>query len=83
MYVLDEIEGNKCYISQNANSWPWHKSLAHLNFDDLVKISPTEAVRGMPKLSKLVDKVCGSCLHGKQGRASYKSKIYQSTSQPL
>ena len=37
----------------------------------------------MPKLSKPADRICGSCLHGKQARASYKSKIYQSTSQPL
>ena len=64
VYVLNEIEGNKCYIRQNDNSWLWHKRLAHLNFDYLVKISRTEAVRGMPKLSKPVDRLCGSCFTG-------------------
>jgi len=70
VYVLDEIEGERCYLSQSDNSWLPHKRLAHLNFDNLVKISRTEAIRGLPKLSKPTDKLCSACQHGKQARAN-------------
>ena len=48
-----------------------------------MKISQTEAVRGMPKISKPVNKLCGSCQHGKHVRASFKEKVHQSTLHPL
>ena len=57
--------------------------LAHLSIDNIVKITQTEVVRGMPKVSKPVNKLCGSCQHGKQVRTNFKVKVYQSTSHPL
>ena len=37
----------------------------------------------MPKISKHVNKLCGSCQHGKHVRTKFKMKVYESTSQPL
>ena len=73
VYVLDEIEEEKCSIGQTNNNWFRHKRLGHLNFDNLVKINRIEAVKGD----------CESCQHGKQAKASFKSNMYQSTTKPL
>ena len=80
---MEEIEGERCFISQNDNSWLWHKRLSHLNFDNIVKISQTEVVRGMPKISKLVNKLCGSCQHENHVRTNFETKVYQAKSYPL
>ena len=70
-------------INQNDNSWLWNKTLGHLSFDNIVKISQREVVRGMPKFSKPVNRLCGSCQHGKHVRTKFNIKVYQSTSHPL
>ena len=83
VYVLDEIAGEKFSVGRSDNSWLWHKRPAHLNFDNWVKTGRTDAVRGMPRIPKPTNRLCGSCLHGKQVRTTFKPKIHQSTSQPL
>ena len=30
VYVLEEVEGERCLVSQHDNSWLWRKRLAHL-----------------------------------------------------
>ena len=63
-------------------SWLLNRSLGHLNFDNLVKISKKEAVRDLPKILKPLNSVCRHCQHGKQTRSNFKTKEHM-TSCPL
>ncbi|GKA09429.1 putative ribonuclease H-like domain-containing protein, partial [Tanacetum coccineum] len=61
----------------------WHRRLGHINFKTMNKQVKRNLVRGL--LSKLFenDQTCVACQKGKQHRASCKSKIVSSISQPL
>jgi hypothetical protein len=37
-------------MSQIDENWLWIRRMGHINFDNLVKVSNKEAVRGMSKL---------------------------------
>ena len=63
-------------------SWLWNRRLGHLNFDSIVKISKKEVVIDFPKIVKALNSVCKHCQHGKQTRASFKTKEHM-TSHPL
>ena len=60
----------------------WHKRLGHLSFDNLEKISAKEDVRDLPKIVAPLNAVCKHCQHGKQTRASFKTKEHM-TLHPL
>lgn len=62
-----------CLIAHIDESWLWHKRLCHVNFDCMVKISTTKAVRDLPKIVKPQNTVCKECQFGKQVRTSFKS----------
>ncbi|GJU30643.1 putative ribonuclease H-like domain-containing protein [Tanacetum coccineum] len=61
----------------------WHRRLGHINFKTMNKLVKGNLVRGLP--SKLFEnnQTCVACQKGKQHRASCKSKIVSSFSQPL
>ncbi|GJX27748.1 putative ribonuclease H-like domain-containing protein [Tanacetum coccineum] len=61
----------------------WHRRLGHINFKTMNKLVKGNLVRGLP--SKLFEKnqTCVACQNEKQHRASCKSKIVSSISQPL
>ncbi|GJY20622.1 putative ribonuclease H-like domain-containing protein [Tanacetum coccineum] len=61
----------------------WHRRLGHINFKTTNKLVKGNLVRGL--LLKLFenDQTCVACQKRKQHRASYKSKIVSSISQPL
>ena len=80
VYILENE--NQSYLSMVDESWLWHRRLGHLNFDNLVKISKKEIVRDLPKIIKPLNLVCRHCQHGKQTRASFKTKEHM-TSHPL
>ena len=52
IYVLSEIENEKCCLGKEDESWLWHKKMGHIHFDNLVKVSKREAVREMPQIAK-------------------------------
>ena len=81
VYILNKIQGDKCYISQTDESWLWHKQLGHTSFDKLINISKINVVRDIPKMCKPNQVVCGPCQHGKQTRTSHNKEF--STSKPL
>ena len=56
--------------------------MGHLNFDNLVRVSKKEVVRGLPKIVKPLNSVCRHCQHEKQTKASFKRKEHM-TSHPL
>jgi hypothetical protein len=56
--------------------------MGHINFENLVKLKKTQAIRDMARISKPTDTICKPCQHGKQRRVSFKTKEY-STSKSL
>lgn len=62
-----------CLITQIDESCLWHKRLCHVNFECIVKISSTKAVRDIPKIMKPYNPVCKECKMGKWVRTSFKS----------
>jgi hypothetical protein len=56
--------------------------MGHINFDNIVKVSNMESVRGMSKIIKPPIPICKNCQHGKQTKVRFKTKEY-STSKPL
>jgi hypothetical protein len=63
-------------------SWLWNKRMAHMNFNNLVKISTKQVVRDMPKNTKTTSTIFKQCQHGKKSRVNFKTKEY-ATSKPL
>ncbi|GKB11004.1 putative ribonuclease H-like domain-containing protein [Tanacetum coccineum] len=61
----------------------WHKRLGHINFKTINKLVKDKLVRGLPAKHFENDQTCVACLKGKQHKASRKSKIQNSISQPL
>ena len=80
VYILENEE--QCYMSQIDESMLWHRSMGHLNFENIVKISKKGVIRNLPKIIKPPNYVCRQCLHGKQTKASFNIKE-NTTSQPL
>ncbi|XP_024200625.1 uncharacterized protein LOC112203962 [Rosa chinensis] len=50
----------------------WHRRLGHVNYQDLLKLSTKQCVRGLPALSGRTDKIYGVCKIGKQARSPHK-----------
>nr|GEU29575.1 putative ribonuclease H-like domain-containing protein [Tanacetum cinerariifolium] len=67
----------------NDESNLWHRRLGHINFKTLNKLVKGNLVRGLP--SKIFENnyTCVACQKGKQHKASCKSKLVNSVSQPL
>ena len=61
----------------------WHQRLGHVNHNDLERLSRQELVRGLSKLEKPSNNVCGSCDKGKQIRVSHKNVDQYVTNRPL
>ncbi|GJY76466.1 ribonuclease H-like domain-containing protein [Tanacetum coccineum] len=61
----------------------WHRRLGHVNFKTINKLFKDNLVRGLPTKRFKNDQTCVACLKGKQHKASCKSKIQNSTTQPL
>ncbi|GJT67761.1 ribonuclease H-like domain-containing protein [Tanacetum coccineum] len=61
----------------------WHRRLGHINFKTMNKLVRGNLVRGLP--SKLFENnhTCVACQKGKQHKASCKTKLVSSISQPL
>jgi hypothetical protein len=57
VYILNEVKADKCCMGQVKESWLWHRRMVHINFDNLVKLSKTQAVRDMPRISKPIDTI--------------------------
>nr|GEX15956.1 hypothetical protein [Tanacetum cinerariifolium] len=61
----------------------WHRRLGHINFKNINKLVKDKLVRGLPSKRFENDQTCVACLKGNQHKASCKSKIQNSISQPL
>ncbi|GJR74447.1 putative ribonuclease H-like domain-containing protein [Tanacetum coccineum] len=61
----------------------WHRRLGHINFKTINKLVKGNLVRGLPSKLFEINQTCVACQKGKQHRASCKTKIVSSISQPL
>ncbi|GKC74947.1 putative ribonuclease H-like domain-containing protein, partial [Tanacetum coccineum] len=61
----------------------WHRRLGHVNFKTMNKLVRGNLVRGLPSKLFEINQTCVACQKGKQHRASCKTKIVSSISQPL
>nr|GEW78932.1 hypothetical protein [Tanacetum cinerariifolium] len=61
----------------------WHRRLGHINFKTMKKLVRGNLVRGLPSKIFENDHTCVACQKGKQHKASYKTKLMSSISQPL
>ncbi|RVW90629.1 Retrovirus-related Pol polyprotein from transposon RE2 [Vitis vinifera] len=59
------------------------KRLGHLNYHDLMKVANNEVIKGIPKLGKPSNPICGPCQKGKQTRSTHKRVDEILTSKPL
>jgi len=60
----------------------WHKSLGHINFENLIQLNKNEVIRDLPLLKNLTSSICKQCQHGKKNRIRFKTKE-PSTKKPL
>ncbi|KAK0573378.1 hypothetical protein LWI29_007216 [Acer saccharum] len=61
----------------------WHERLGHMNFRDLRTLGKFNCVRGLPKLGKKANGICGPCQQGKQTKSMHKKGKYLTTKEPL
>ena len=45
IYVLSEIENEKCCLREEDETRLWNKRMGHIHFDNLVKVKKREPVR--------------------------------------
>ncbi|GJR66106.1 ribonuclease H-like domain-containing protein [Tanacetum coccineum] len=80
-------ESLNCLVTKATldESMLWHWRLGHVNFKTINKLVKENLVRGLPlKIKRFEnDQTCVACLKGKQHKASCKSKIHNSITQPL
>ncbi|GJR03433.1 putative ribonuclease H-like domain-containing protein [Tanacetum coccineum] len=87
--LKEELEEEKSLVkvlSKQATldeSMLWHRRLGHINFKTINKLVRDNLVRGLPSKCFENDQTCVACLKGKQHKASCKSKVQNSITQPL
>ncbi|GJT50554.1 putative ribonuclease H-like domain-containing protein, partial [Tanacetum coccineum] len=78
-------ESLTCLVSKATldESMLWHRRLGHVNFKTINKLVKDNLVKGLPIKHFENDQTCVACLKGKQHKASCKSKIQNSITQPF
>ncbi|GKB90895.1 putative ribonuclease H-like domain-containing protein, partial [Tanacetum coccineum] len=78
-------ESLTCLAAKAAldESMLWHRRLSHVKFKTINKLVKENLVRGLPLKHFENDQTCVAYLKGKQHKASCKSKIQNSITQPL
>ncbi|GJX83076.1 putative ribonuclease H-like domain-containing protein [Tanacetum coccineum] len=78
-------ESLTCLVAKATldESMLWHRRQGHVNFKTINKLIKENLVRGLPAKRFENDQTCVACLKGKQHKASCKSKIQNSITQPL
>nr|GFA47909.1 ribonuclease H-like domain-containing protein [Tanacetum cinerariifolium] len=85
MYNVVPLGGLTCLFAKATfdESNLWHRRLGHINFKTMNKLIKGNLVRGLPSKIFKNNHTCVACRKGKQHKASCKSKIVSSISQPL
>ena len=61
----------------------WHRRLGHLNYHDLMKVANNEVIKGIPKIGKPSNPICGTCQKGKQIKSTHRRVDEILTFKPL
>ncbi|KAG5528763.1 hypothetical protein RHGRI_029433 [Rhododendron griersonianum] len=61
-----------CHSTQVSDTELWHQRLGHINYKGLSILTKRELIRGVLKLSKPKNHICGPCQLGKQIKAAHK-----------
>ncbi|XP_062100847.1 uncharacterized protein LOC133806773 [Humulus lupulus] len=72
-----------CNVAKTDETELWHYKLGHLNYRDLGKLVKLKAVRSVPNLAPLKEKVCGPCQLSKQVKSSHPPLKFLVTSKAL
>jgi transposase InsO family protein len=80
--VLNENR-EESHLRRHDERWLWHRRLEYINFDHLIKLKNLEAVKDLPRISKLQDSMCKPCQVRKQNKKQFKSRSFTSTEKPL
>ena len=72
-----------CNSIRMPNEDLWHQRMRHPSYKQLLIVSKNEAVLGMPKLSKVVNVVCGPCQLGKQTKAQHHATLTRAIARSL
>nr|GEU86832.1 uncharacterized mitochondrial protein AtMg00810-like [Tanacetum cinerariifolium] len=90
MYSFDlknvaHSEGLTCLFAKATidESNLWHRRLGHIDFKTMNKLVKGNLVRGLPSKIFENDHTCVTCQKGKQHKASCKTRLVSSISQPL
>ncbi|GJU72736.1 putative ribonuclease H-like domain-containing protein [Tanacetum coccineum] len=90
MYIVDmknivPKESLSCLVAKATldESMLWHRMIGHVNFKTINKLVKENLVRGLPTKHFENNQTCVACLKGKQHKASCKTKIQNSITQPL
>ena len=54
-----------CLVAKVENNWLWHRSFYHINFDNIVNVNSTFAVRDLPKIIKPTNVIYKECILAK------------------
>ncbi|GJR69695.1 putative ribonuclease H-like domain-containing protein [Tanacetum coccineum] len=84
-FKLPNEKSLTCLVTKATldESMLWHRRLSHINFKSINKLVKDNLVRGLPAKCFENDQTCVAFLKGKQYKASCKSKIHNSVTQPL
>ncbi|GKF61334.1 putative ribonuclease H-like domain-containing protein, partial [Tanacetum coccineum] len=90
MYIVDmkniiPRDSLTCLVAKSTlvESMLRHRRLGHVNFKTINKLVKENLLRGLPSKRFENDQTCVACLKRKQHKASCKSKIQNSITQPL
>ncbi|KAK1419880.1 hypothetical protein QVD17_29300 [Tagetes erecta] len=64
------------------SSWLWHARLGHISFETMKKMAAKDLVIGVPRIN-LPNKLCDSCMVGKQTRLPFPIATTYRASKPL
>ena len=72
-----------CNNVRMPNEDLWHQRMGHASYKQLSIVSKNEAVLGMPKLSKVLNAICGPCQLPKQTKAQHHYTLTTATTRSL
>ena len=87
LYVADFSKENHlshtCLKASNDMGWLWHRRLGHVNMRNLNRLLSGDHIVGLTNVTFEKDRVCSSCVAGKQQGKRHPSKSIITTSRPL
>ena len=87
LYVADFSKENNlshtCLKASSDMGWLWHRRLGHVNMRNLKRLLNGDHIVGLTDVTFEKDRVCSSCIAGKQLGKRHPSKSIITTSRPL